>query len=207
MEPIRLILGELATNCYILDVGNGQAVALDIGSGAKKVIQALDVYHLQLKAILLTHGHYDHVAGVEAVRKITGAEVWIHEKDAVMLESGDANLSWQLTEEIYVPVTEYKTLRGGEILEFGSEKIQVMHTPGHTPGGVCYLTGDKLFSGDTLFKGSIGRTDLGGNRGEMMQSLQKIAALTENYKIYPGHFEASALEYEKQHNLYLRNLS
>ncbi len=207
MQLINLMLGELATNCYILDIGNGEAVAFDIGNGAKKVIQALEVYHLKLKAILLTHGHYDHVAGVEAVRTITGAEVYIHEKDAVMLESGEANLSWQLTDDIYVPVTEYHTLKGGEILEFGNRKIQVMHTPGHTPGGVCYLTDDMMFSGDTLFKGSVGRIDLGGNRDEMMQSLRKIAVLEQNYKVYPGHFDASTLDFEKKHNPYLRNLS
>ncbi|MBR1556033.1 MAG: MBL fold metallo-hydrolase, partial [Oscillospiraceae bacterium] len=135
MNLIKLTLGELATNCYILEIGNGEAIAFDIGDGAKKVMQALDVYHLKLKAILLTHGHYDHVAGVEAVRKMTGADVYIHEKDAVMLESGQANLSWQLTDDIYVPVTEYHTLKDGDILEFGNRKIQVMHTPGHTSGG------------------------------------------------------------------------
>lgn len=207
MDLIQLRLGELATNCYILETGNGEAVAFDIGNGAKKVIQALDVYHLQLKAILLTHGHYDHVAGVEAVRKMTGADVYIHEKDAVMLESGDANLSWQLTDDIYVPVTEYHTLQDGDILQFGERNIQVMYTPGHTPGGVCYLTDDMMFSGDTLFKGSVGRIDLGGNRDEMMQSLRKIASLDKNYQVYPGHFDASTLDAEKKSNPYLRNLS
>lgn len=207
MELINLVLGELATNCYILDIGNGEAVAFDIGNGAKKVMQALEVYHLQLKAILLTHGHYDHVAGVEAVRKMTGAEVYIHENDAVMLKSGEANLSWQLTNETYLPVTAYHTLRNGDILEFGNRKIQVMHTPGHTPGGICYLTDDMMFSGDTLFKGSVGRIDLGGNREDMMQSLRKIAALDKNYKVYPGHFDASTLEAEKKQNPYLRNFS
>ena len=204
MNLIKLILGELATNCYILETGNGEAIAFDIGDGAKKVIQALETYHLQLKAILLTHGHYDHVAGVEEVRRETGADVYIHEKDAVMLESGQANLSWQLTSETYQPVTEYHTLKDGDILEFGSLKIQVMHTPGHTPGGVCYLTENMMFSGDTLFKGSVGRIDLGGNREQMMISLRKIASLEKNYQVYPGHFDASALDAEKKSNPYLR---
>ena len=86
MEMIQLMLGELATNSYILKLGNQDAIIIDIGNGAEKVLQALEVYHLNLKAILLTHGHYDHVAGVEQVRQATGAEVYIHEKDAVMLE-------------------------------------------------------------------------------------------------------------------------
>ncbi len=207
MKFTRLVLGELATNCYILDIGNQQAIAVDIGNGAATLIRELEKNNLQLKAILLTHGHYDHVAGVEAVRKITGAEVYIHEKDAVMLESGEANLSWQLTNEAYCPVEIYHTLQDGAVLEFNHQKIQVMHTPGHTSGGVCYLTEEIMFSGDTLFKGSIGRTDLGGNQAEMMQSLRKISALEKNYQVCPGHFDTSTLDEEKNYNPYLRNFS
>lgn len=207
MELIHLILGELETNCYILDIGHEEAIAFDIGGNAKKVLQTLEDYHLQLKAILLTHGHYDHIGGVEAVRKATGAEVYIHENDAVMLESGRANLAYQLTSEAYLPVTEYHVLQDGAVLELGDKQIQVMHTPGHTSGGVCYLIEDMLFSGDTLFKGSIGRTDLGGNPKEMKESLRKIAALDRDYKVYPGHFQASTLDREKKTNPYLRKNS
>ena len=207
MKFTRLVLGELATNCYILDIGNQQAIAVDIGNGAATLMRELEKNNLQLKAILLTHGHYDHVAGVEAVRKITGAEVYIHEKDAVMLESGEANLSWQLKNEAYCPVEIYHTLQDGAVLEFNHQKIQVMHTPGHTSGGVCYLTEEIMFSGDTLFKGSIGRTDLGGNQAEMMQSLRKISALEKNYQVCPGHFDTSTLDEEKNYNPYLRNFS
>ncbi|MBR1528190.1 MAG: MBL fold metallo-hydrolase [Oscillospiraceae bacterium] len=204
MELTQLMLGELATNCYILNIGNQQAAAVDIGNGADKLLKELEKQNLQLKAILLTHGHYDHVSGVEEVRKATGADVYIHEKDAVMLESDRANLAWQLTNDMYHPVTEYHTLRGGEILGLGNQKIHVLHTPGHTPGGVCYLTETMMFCGDTIFKGSIGRIDLGGNQADMKASLRKIAALEKNYKIYPGHFESSTLEEEKLYNPYLR---
>ena len=206
MEMIRLSLGVLGANCYILYFENHDAVAVDIGGDAEKVMQTLEIHHLNLKAILLTHGHYDHVGGVEAVRKMTGAEVYIHEKDAVMLESDKENLSWQLTSNAYVPVKEYHTLKDGDILEFGGEKFQVMHTAGHTSGSVCYLTENAMFSGDTLFKGSVGRTDLsGGNPAEMKQSLKKLASLEKNYHVYPGHFDDSTLEEEKISNPYLRS--
>ncbi len=205
MKMLSLMLGELGTNTYILDLGNQEAVIIDIGNGAEKVLQVLEMYQLNLKAILLTHGHYDHVAGVEEVRQATGAEVYIHEKDAPMLENGQANLAWQITEEDYLPVKEYHTLKDGDILEFSGHQIEVMHTPGHTAGGVCYLMEDKMFSGDTLFKGSVGRIDLGGNQTEMMQSLKKIASLEKDYQVYPGHFQFSSLAKEKISNPYLRN--
>lgn len=207
MEMIHLMLGEIATNSYILNLGNQDAVIIDIGNGAEKVLQALEVYHLNLKAILLTHGHYDHVAGVEQVRQATGAEVYIHEMDAHMLKSEKDNLAWQLTTEEYLPVEKYHTLKDSDILEISGHKIEVMYTPGHTSGGVCYLIEDMMFSGDTLFKGSVGRTDLGGNPNELMHSLKKIAALEKNYHVYPGHFEDSTLDKEKASNPYLRKFS
>lgn len=207
MELIKLTLGELWTNCYILAIGNGEAIAFDIGGEAQKVLQTLEINHLTLRAILLTHGHYDHIGGVEAVRKATGAEVYIHEKDAVMLESSQANLADELTNEAYQPVTEYQTVKDNAVLEIGDKKIQVMHTPGHTSGSVCYLMEDRMFSGDTLFKGNIGRTDLGGNVRDMRDSLRKLAALEQDYRVYPGHFGESTLNAEKQSNPYLRNSS
>lgn len=205
MEMITLLLGELATNCYLLDCGNQEVIAIDIGNAPKKVLDILNTQKLSLKAILLTHGHYDHVAGVETVRQATGAEVYIHENDALMLESGEANLAYQLTDKAYQPVQEYQVLKDNDILHFGNRQIKVMHTPGHTSGGVCYLTENQMFCGDTIFKGSIGRTDLGGNVSEMRESLKKIASLQQDYELYPGHFFHSTLAFEKQNNPYLRD--
>lgn len=205
MEMITLILGELGTNCYILDCGNNQAIAIDIGGTPQKILNILKTENLNLKAILLTHGHYDHVAGVESVRQATGAEVYIHEKDAIMLESGKANLAYQLSSEIYQPVQKYQVVQDGDILKIGNLEIQVMHTPGHTSGSVCYIIGNQIFCGDTIFKGSIGRTDLGGNVSDMKKSLQKIARLEQNYELYPGHFYSSTLAIEKKQNPYLRD--
>ncbi|MDE7121451.1 MAG: MBL fold metallo-hydrolase, partial [Oscillospiraceae bacterium] len=151
--------------------------------------------------------HYDHVAGVEAVRQATGAEVYIHEKDAVMLESEKANLAYQLSSEIYQPVQKYQIVQDGDLLQIGCLEIQVMHTPGHTAGSVCYLIGNQMFCGDTIFKGSIGRTDLGGSVPDMKKTLRKIASLRQNYELYPGHFFSTTLAVEKLQNPYLRDLT
>lgn len=206
MKFDTLPLGELGANCYILEIGDGHAVAVDIGNEPEKLLHTLKKQGLTLSAILLTHGHYDHVGGVEAVREATGAVVYIHEQEAVMLESGTANLAVQFTQTPFRVVKSYETLTDGQVLNIDNVTVQVIHTPGHTPGGVCYAVGDILFTGDTLFQGSIGRTDLGGNRKDMLASLKKLAALEENYTVCPGHGGSSTLAQEKQHNPYMRNL-
>ncbi|MDE6087285.1 MAG: MBL fold metallo-hydrolase [Oscillospiraceae bacterium] len=207
MEMIMLVLGELGTNCYLIGCGGNSVIAIDIGNNPEKVLDTLLEKNLHLKAILLTHGHYDHVSGVEAVRAATGADVYIHELDAVMLTSASANLAEQLTTQVYQPVQVYQTIRDGDLLQIGTESVKVIHTPGHTPGSVCYLIDNRMFCGDTIFKGSIGRTDLGGNVPDMKKSLRKIAALQQNYELYPGHFFSSTLAAEKLQNPYLRDLT
>lgn len=207
MEMITLVLGELGTNCYLLECGENSVIAIDIGNSSEKVLDTLHEKNLDLKAILLTHGHYDHVAGVETVRAATGADVYIHELDAVMLTSASANLAEMLTAEPYQPVQVYQTVKDGEILRFDTQSVRVMHTPGHTPGGVCYFADHRMFCGDTIFKGSIGRIDLGGNLADMKKSLRKIASLQQNYELYPGHFFPSTLAAEKLQNPYLRDLA
>lgn len=205
MEIMTLHLGSLATNCYILPCGEGEAVVWDIGDGAPVLRRKLEAAGLAVRAVLLTHGHYDHVAGVEEIRKAYGCPVYIHEQDAVMLRSAQANLAWQLTDKTYTPVECFETLTDGQILTFGDLRIRVMHTPGHTPGGCCFFVNEEiLISGDTLFRGSIGRTDLGGNVSDMRESLRKLAAIEGDYQIYPGHFGSSTLSWEREHNPYLR---
>lgn len=204
MQITTLHLGGLSTNCYIVPCGGGEAVVIDIGDGAEKLRQKLDEMGLRVKAILLTHGHYDHVAGVEAIRAAYDCPVYIHESDANMLKSGQANLAYQLTDKAYTPVREFRTLRDGEQLSIGELHFTVMHTPGHTPGGVCYLVENVMFSGDTLFYGSVGRIDLGGNARDMRESLAKLAALPGDYEVYPGHFDSTSLAWEREHNPYMR---
>ena len=204
MKMTTLLLGSLATNCYILPCGCDGAIVFDIGDNAPRLQQKLKELSLTVKAILLTHGHYDHIAGVEEIRSVYQCPVYIHEKDAVMLQSPQANLAAQLTDKAFIPVKTFQTVCDGDVLVIGALQIRVMHTPGHTPGGVCYFVDDIMISGDTLFHGSIGRTDLGGSMSEMRESLHKIAELPGDYQVYPGHFDSSTLSWEREHNSYLR---
>ncbi len=206
MKIETLLLGELAANCHIIDCGGGLCAAVDIGNSPEKLLRYLDQSGLQLKAILLTHGHYDHIGGVEAVRQATGADVYIHEADAPMLESAQKNLAYQITPAPYQPVTAYNTVQDGDTITVSELQFSVMHTPGHTAGGVCYRAEDVLFTGDTLFAGSIGRTDLGGNPAQMRTSLRKLYDLSGDAAVYPGHGGSSSLAAERRSNPYMRSL-
>lgn len=206
MNIQTLLLGELAANCHIIDCGDGTCAAVDVGNSPDKLLSYLEEHHLTLKAILLTHGHYDHIGGVEAVRSATGAQVYIHRLDAIMLESATLNLAAQISPAPYQPVTSYQTFTDGEEITVGNRTFTVMHTPGHTSGSVCFLTEDVLLSGDTLFRGSVGRTDLGGNPLKMRESLKKLKALPGDYRIYTGHDFSTTLEAERQSNPYMRSV-
>ena len=204
MKVYTVTLGELATNCHIIECDNGGCVLVDIGNGAKKLQKKLTELHLTPKAILLTHGHYDHVAGVEEIRKLYDCPVYIHENDAIMLVDEQANLAWQLTIAPYTPVEKYQTIQDGDVIKVENLEFRVMLTKGHTSGSVCYFCEDCLFSGDTLFRGGVGRTDLGGNSRDMMESLQKLKAIQEDYRVYCGHFDSTTLSREQKFNPYLR---
>lgn len=206
MKIETLMLGELSANCHVLDCGDGLCAVIDLGNDPEQLLRFLKRRELRLAAILLTHGHYDHIGGVEAVRKATGATVYIHEADAPMLESAQRNLASHITPLPYEVVKEYRTVSEGDVLTIGSCQITVLHTPGHTPGGVCYRVEDVLFTGDTLFAGSMGRTDLGGNPAEMRASLKRLASLPGNAAVHPGHGGSTTLEQERRTNPYLRSL-
>jgi glyoxylase-like metal-dependent hydrolase (beta-lactamase superfamily II) len=206
MRIDTLQLGVLGANCHIIDCGGGVCAAVDIGGDAEILLQFLDAHHLTLKAILLTHGHFDHIGDVEAVREKTGAQVYIHEADAPMLGDVRRNLAYQISPLPFRSIREYRTVTDGEALTIGERVFTVLHTPGHTSGSVCYLTETAMFSGDTLFSGSIGRTDLGGNVQEMRSSLQKLSALDGDYDVYSGHGAATSLDVERRTNPYMRSL-
>lgn len=205
MKRYTLPLGEIAANCYVLDCGNGEAVVIDIGGEPQKLLRFLEQHHLTVNTILLTHGHFDHIGGVEAVRKATGARVYIHADDAGMLRSAAASRADDFALGLE-PVTEFETLTDNQTLSVGGLEIQVLHTPGHTPGGVCFIVDRMLFSGDTLFRGSIGRLDLGGNAEDMKASLRRLLRLEGDYEVYPGHMSASTLDWERANNRYMRFL-
>lgn len=208
MNIKTLHLGALNANCYIVQTAPEQCIAVDIGGTPQIVINYLKMTGLKLTKILLTHGHFDHMSGVEEVRKATGAEVYIHEADAFMLESADASLFSSmsfLSASPFIPVKEYKTIHDGDEIQDGDYTFRVLHTPGHTPGGVCYITDDTIFSGDTLFCCSAGRTDFPkSDSQQMILSLKKLYNLEGDYKVFAGHNETTTLDYERKNNPHMK---
>ncbi len=186
-------LGLLGANCYLL-WEDQDCVAIDPGGEANLVLARLNEMSVNLRAIVLTHGHFDHVGAVEALAKATGCRVCLPEADTV--------LPRQITSG---PIPYTDLIRDGDVLRFGSIELQVISTPGHTPGSCCLKTGSWLFTGDTLFRGSIGRTDLPcGDWEQMAGSLKKLSALEGDLYVYPGHGDASTLDRERTFNPYLR---
>ena len=192
MNLKTLALGDYQTNCHILSNGS-EAVVIDPGYESDTILDELE--GLTLKAILLTHGHFDHVGAVKEMVAETGCEVYIHAAESTMPPMMTAG-------PLYYPRTYAE---GDTIAPISGVELTVLHTPGHTPGSVCLLCGQDLFAGDTLFAGSCGRVDLpGGNPTQMMQSLNRRASLQTDYRVHPGHGPATTLAQEKRHNPYLR---
>ena len=199
---------ELATNCYIVtDEATGDTAVIDPGEFTKRLDRELSIIgYDKIKYILLTHGHFDHVGGVnEIVAKTNGkAEVAVAEKDIPILSNPVFNLSEGFTG---VPLDNVKSdiaLHNGDRITLGESVFRVLATPGHTVGSVCFICDDKIFSGDTLFYCSMGRTDFPtGDAKEMLVSLRKLASLSGNYTVYPGHNITTTLDFERKNNPYI----
>lgn len=195
------------TNTYIVtDNETGDTAVVDPSLPEEILLEKLEGKNV--KYILLTHGHFDHICGAKMVKDNTGAKVVIHKDDEEMLHNGDINEFNINCDGYEFPETDVDivTEDGTEIM-LGNSKITVMHTPGHSMGGVCYLFMDDkvMFSGDTLFRLCAGRTDLyGGNGRQELRSLAKIGELEGDYKVYPGHEEETTLDYERENNRYMR---
>lgn len=198
MEIKTFEAGPLSANNYLLTDGD-EAVLIDCSAFEPKILEELK--GKTLKYILLTHGHFDHILGINKMREKTGAKVLVHEADVERIkESPKMMLYMGMTGIQEQKVDEFLT--DGQIIKFGNTEIKVIFTPGHTQGGVCYMVDDKLFSGDTLFRGSCGRCDLpGGNFPQIKDSIQKILfKLDDNTTVYPGHGETTTIGYEKKFN-------
>ena len=207
MEVKVLQVGPIGTNCYILEDEKARAAAIiDPGDEAGRILQVIEDDGVDVKYILLTHGHFDHIGGVAAVKAATGAKVVISAEDAPMLTSSRKSLA-AFSFLSQAPAQADILVQDGDTVTLGNTVFTVLATPGHTPGGVCYIAGDCIFSGDTLFFCSCGRTDFpGGSSREIMDSLQKLAALPGDYTVYPGHDRFSTLNFERQHNPYMKKL-
>ena len=204
MKVQRFILGPLSTNCYIIETKNKNAAAIDIGGDYDKIKDYLETNGLKLKKILLTHGHYDHFGGTADAAIDSGAEIFISGNDSHMLSSRMDSLADFISNESFKPITEYKEISEGSEIILDELKFKVIETPGHTKGSCCYYLKDEgvLFSGDTVFYGSVGRTDFpGGSTAEIVRSLHKLVdSLPEETEVFPGHDASTTIGYEKRYN-------
>jgi hydroxyacylglutathione hydrolase len=199
-------LGPLATNAYVLiQPETNRAVVIDPGMNPQRLLDR--VRELEVEAILLTHAHFDHIGGVEQLRKLKGCPVYLHDGEADWLGDPELNGSARWPEvgpPIKAAAAEF-SLKGGQSLTLLGETFKVYHTPGHSPGSVSFHWKDHLFSGDVLFQQGVGRTDLpGGSSKELYDSIQRVLfKLAGDTNVYPGHGPATTIGFEKQHNPYV----
>ena len=198
MDIQTFVMGQVMTNTYLLKIGD-KALLIDPAGKSEKVIEKLG--DLDLLGVLLTHGHFDHIKAVDGLYEKYHCPVYIHEDDETLARDKYSGVSFGISSYITCPVEHLKEGK----MSLGPFEFEVIFTPGHTPGSVIYLFEDCLFSGDTLFKGSVGRTDLeGGNERQLRDSLRIFRTLGKDYHIYPGHESDTFLSYELAYNWFLR---
>jgi glyoxylase-like metal-dependent hydrolase (beta-lactamase superfamily II) len=208
MKIKTLIVGPIETNCYLVYCTlTKEGVVIDPGDEGEKIINAINDLGIRIKYIINTHGHYDHIKANKKVKDATGAKILIHVYDAPMLIDPEKNLSYFMKEKAEGIMADQE-LNDGDIISFGNIDLKVLHTPGHTPGCISLLCSKEkiCFTGDTLFYGSVGRTDLpGGNYKTLVNSLkEKMINLSNEIRIYPGHGPYSTIGEEKRINPYLK---
>ncbi len=191
-----LPVGHMETNCYIVtDEGSMQSAVIDPGDEVNTIMDYIEDIGVRVRAIFLTHGHYDHTGAVRELMEETGAAVYIHRADVT-----DHPESYR-----YMPPEGTRFYADGDVIDVGALRFRVMETPGHSPGSVTLVCQDALFTGDTLFQGSCGRTDLdGGDMDVMLASLRRLGDIPGNYEVYPGHMDPTTLDVEKASNPYMR---
>lgn len=200
-----LVLGELRTNCYLIINDKGNCIVIDPADEKDKIISEIKSQNLSLKAILLTHGHFDHIMATNALKKEFDCPVIIGDADEEMLKDDLKNAAVLLGMHVEKILAD-KKVNDKDVLDIDDFRIKVIATPGHTKGSVCYVLEDNIFSGDTIFFECVGRTDLyGGDAVKLMTSLKKLKDLEGEYKIFSGHGRETTLSYEKEYNLWLKS--
>lgn len=208
MRVKTLTVGFLAANCYLAYCEDTrEAIVLDPGGDGDKILKTIDELDLKVKFIVDSHAHYDHIAANGELKEALNVPILIHKADAEALVNPELNFSSFLAYPYTSPRAD-RLLEDGDQIVFGRVKLKVLHTPGHTPGSICLLGEGEIFTGDTLFAGGVGRTDLpGGSFQKLVYSLKhRLMALPDWLKVYPGHGPQTVLGYEKRVNPYLRHL-
>ena len=209
MKHIKIntyVVGQVQTNCYIvIHEETKECFIIDPGASAKQLADRIRNEELVPTAILLTHGHFDHAGGAEELAKAFGIKIYAHEAEESTLKYPDKNVSWMVGKSETYRADVF--LKDEQEIELAGMKIKVFHTPGHTEGGCCYYLLEEgiLFSGDTLFAGSVGRTDFpGGSMSQIVRSIrEKLMSLSDDTTVYPGHGDVTTIETEKMENPYL----
>jgi hydroxyacylglutathione hydrolase len=204
----RVEVSSMAVNCYIVGCEETNEVAvIDPGGNARGILRVLESNGLKAVYIINTHGHIDHIGANRAIKDATGAKVLIHKNDAKMLTNAVSNFSFMMGRQVTSPPAE-QFIDEGDIIKIGNTvELKVIHTPGHSPGGICLMTDNIIFSGDTLFYGSIGRTDFpGGSYRDLISNIKnKLLCYDDDVVVYPGHGPATTIGFERKRNPFLRD--
>ena len=202
MEIKCLQMGLIKSNCYILDTNSAQLI-IDPSDFTDELKELIDAAGEKERYILLTHRHFDHVCGAAKIKEYCAAKIIIHADDAIGLYDSTVSLADRFRVK-QIPTQADTVVAGGELLHLGELNIKVLHTPGHTAGSVCFVIDRIIFTGDTLFRGSIGRYDFPtGDFKSIMNSIESLVRLDGDYDLYPGHMDTTTLQYEREHNPYI----
>ena len=193
-------VGFIGTNCYILtDETTMKSAVIDPGGDSNMILDYMERNNMECVAVILTHGHLDHTMGVDYILQETGVPLYMHRLDWAPPKTRAMDYRYAPS-----PKADVRYIDEGDEIAIGNLKVYVLHTPGHTPGSVCLLVDDVIFSGDTLFAGSCGRTDIGGSWTEIQTSLKRLSLLEGDFTVYPGHGESTTLAAERRYNPYMR---
>jgi len=205
MKVKKVVVGIFEANCYILwDEKDKEAIVVDPGEEGERIIEVIRKNSLKIRSIVNTHTHIDHIGANDFLREKTEASLLAHSADVFLLQNAELNLSALTGKDRSFGLPD-RVLEEGDEIRVGGFSLRILHTPGHTPGGICLYGDNKLFSGDTLFAGGIGRTDLAaGDLRELQKSIKdKILTLPDEVVVYPGHGPSTTVGKERRYNFFI----